>query len=300
VPGLVVPSILHDGPGRTSSGRAWIRRLPELVDRATRRWDVGLEGPFTSGASSWCAPGVLPDGRRVVLKISFPHDEARHEAAALRAWHGHGVPALLGYDADDWALLVARVEPGGSLADAPGSAEDRLAAAAEVARALWSAHVEVAVPAVRDVCAAWADVLEERGTRHTVDVGVATHLLRTLPVGSAGVLVHGDLNPGNILSAGDGRWVAIDPKAMRGDPAYDLWPIIEQVDDPFEYPDPGAVLRARIELLAEKLDLDPWRVTAWGLARCTESALWVWDQLRDEQGARRTLERAAVWGRLLG
>ena len=57
----------------------------------------------------------------MVLKISFPHDEARHEAAALRAWHGHGVPRLLGAHEDDWALLLERIEPGTPLSRAPGS-----------------------------------------------------------------------------------------------------------------------------------------------------------------------------------
>ncbi|KRD45413.1 hypothetical protein ASE38_15780 [Cellulomonas sp. Root930] len=296
--GLVVPAILWDGPGRTAAGRAWIDRLPDLVARATGRWALALDDPFTSGAASWCAPGTLPDGRPVVLKISFPHDEARHEAAALRAWHGHGVPELLGSDRDDWALLVDRVIPGTALSVAPGAAEERLATAASVARALWSARSDVVVPDLRDVCAGWADLLEERGSRHGVDVRVAADLLRTLP-GSSDVLVHGDLNPGNILAAGHGRWLAIDPKPLRGDPAYDLWPLLEQVEDPFAHPDPARVLRGRIELLAGLLDLDAERVAAWGHARCTESALWVWDELRDEPGARRILGQAAVWGGLL-
>ncbi|NUU19824.1 phosphotransferase [Cellulomonas humilata] len=296
--GLVVPAILRDGPGRTSAGREWIGRLPELVERAARRWDVALDDPFTSGAASWCAPGSLPDGRAVVLKISFPHDEARHEAAALRAWHGHGVPELFDSDDDDWALLLDRVAPGTPLTAAPGTAQERLTAAAEVARTLWSAPVRVVVPALREVCEGWADLLRERGSRHGVDVRVAADLLRSLP-GHADALVHGDLNPGNLLAAGDDRWVAIDPKPMRGDPAYDLWPLLEQVDDPFEHPDPAAVLGERIGLLAGLLDLDADRVAAWGFARCTESALWVWDQLHDEAGARRILGQADVWRRLL-
>ena len=111
--------------------------------------------------------------------------------------------------------------------------------------------------------------------------------------------MHGDLNPGNVLAAGDGRWVAIDPKPMRGDPAYDLWPLLEQVDDPFAHPDPAAVLRERVGLLAGVLDLDADRVAAWGLARCTESALWVWDQLRRRGGCATDPRAGGRLGRLL-
>ncbi|GEL97542.1 aminoglycoside phosphotransferase family protein [Cellulomonas terrae] len=300
MPGVVVPPLLRDRVGRAPGGAAWIDRLPALVADATQRWGLRLGPPFTDGAASWCAPATRSDGRSVVLKLSFPHDEARHEAAALRAWHGHGGVQLLGAHEDDWALLLERVEPGTPLSRAPGGPAERLTAAADVARALWSAAgSDVEVPGMVDVCAGWADVLEDRGSRHGVDVARAGDLLRTLPA-SSGVLVHGDLNPGNILAAGTGRWLAIDPKPMRGDPAYDLWPLLEQVDDPFGHPDPEAVLRDRVVLLSRLLDLDADRVAAWGLARCTESALWVWDQLGDERVARSILGQAAVWARVAG
>jgi streptomycin 6-kinase len=293
-----VPTLLRDGLGRTDAGRAWIDRLPELVSRARERWGVRLGPPFGDGASSWCAPGTAPDGRAVVVKISFPHDEARHEAAALRAWHGRGVPQVLGSDDDDWALLLARVAPGTPLSRASGGARERLALAAGVARSLWSATHEVAVPAMADVCAGWADLLTERGARFGVDVRTAADLLRTLP-GSSRTLVHGDLNPGNILDAGPDGWRAIDPKPLRGDPAYDLWPLLEQIDDPFAHADPTALLRQRVALLAGPLDLDPDRVAAWALARSTESALWNWDERDDEASARRILAQAARWARLV-
>jgi streptomycin 6-kinase len=47
-----------------------------------------------------------------------------------------------------------------------------------------------------------------------------------LPSASRRVLLHGDFNPGNVLSWGDGRWAVIDPKPMIGDPAYDPWPLV--------------------------------------------------------------------------
>ncbi|WP_456786840.1 aminoglycoside phosphotransferase family protein [Cellulomonas sp. P5_C5] len=297
--GVEVPGILRGGVGRTPAGAEWVGRLPDLVARACARWALRLAHPFTDGAASWCAPATCADGRSVVLKLSFPHDEARHEAVALRAWHGHGVPQLLDAHEDDWALLLERVEPGTPLSRAPGSAHERLAAAAGVARSLWSVAGDAAVPAMVDVCAGWADLLEERGRRLGVDVADAADLLRALP-GPSGALVHGDLNPGNILAAGERAWLAIDPKPLRGDPAYDLWPLLEQIDDPFAHPDAGAVLRDRVALLAGLLDLDPDRVAAWAFARCTESALWVWDQLGDEPGAREILGRAGVWARVAG
>jgi streptomycin 6-kinase len=289
--------MVREGLGRTPDGAAWLSRLPELVTRSVQRWGLVLGTPFESGASGWTAPARDAVDRDVVLKIVFPHDEARDEAAGLRAWHGRGAPALLDHDPADWALLLERVVPGTPLS---GSPAEQLTAGALVARTLHetSAAAELRVASMVDVCAAWGDVLERRAQTHGVDVRTAAGLLRTLPAQVPGVVVHGDLNPGNILRSGTDRWVAIDPKPMRGDPAYDLWPLLEQVDDPFAHDD--TVLAGRVALVAGVLGLDPRRISAWGMARATESAMWVWDALGDERTARAGLDRARAWARVAG
>jgi len=296
VPAVHVPAIVRDGLGRTPDGAAWLSRLPGLVTRSVQRWGLVLGPPFESGSSGWTAPARDDLGRDVVLKIVFPHDEARDEVAGLRAWHGHGAPALLGHDPADWALLLERVVPGTPLS---GSTIDQLTAGALVARTLHEApaSTELAVASMAEVCTAWADLLERRAERRGVDVRAAASLLRTLPGQVPGVVVHGDLNPGNVLRSGD-RWLAIDPKPMRGDPAYDLWPLLEQVDDPFVHPD--RVLSARVDLVAGLLGVDSRRIAAWGAARATESAMWRWDALGDERGARDGLHRARTWARVAG
>jgi streptomycin 6-kinase len=88
------------------------------------------------------------------------------------------------------------------------------------------------------------------------------------------VLLHGDFNPGNVLFCGDGQRAAIDPKPMIGDPAYDPWPLLEQFDDPFAYPDRVRLLRSRLDLIADQLSLDAQRIALWAVARRVETALW--------------------------
>ena len=73
------------------------------------------------------------------------------------------------------------------------------------------------------VAAGWAELAEERmdRLRPGYDAGLVAEggrALRELP-GSASrsVVVHGDFNPGNVLSDAP-RWLAIDPKPMNDDP----------------------------------------------------------------------------------
>ena len=110
--------------------------------------------------------------------------------------------------------------------------------------------------------------------------------------------MHAPCEPPRPCPARHGRWVAIDPKPMRGDPAYDLWPLLEQIDPPFRAAHPARVLRERIALLADHTGLDAPRIAGWALARSVESALWRWDELGDLAGAQRELDRSAGWATL--
>lgn len=133
---------------------------------------------------------------------------------------------------------------------------------------------------VADVTAEWADLAEERmqRLRPSYDAGLVARgieLLRTLPTtASRDVVVHGDVNPDNVLSATRRPWLIIDPKSMIGDPGYDLCPLLLQIDDPLAHADPAAVLRHRVELVAGVVGESADRLLAWSLARCVEAALW--------------------------
>lgn len=310
-PDLAVPTILHDGVGRTPSGARWLEELPALVERAARRWGLALGEPYQDGASAWTAPARTAAGTAVVLKVAFPHDEARHEAVALRAWDGHGTARLLEHHAQDWALLLEQVAPGTAMTAVTAPAPELLAAAARVHRELVTARAAgglAELPQMAEVCSAWAQTLLDRAGRAAAEgeldvdgslVGRAHDLLRELPATAREtVVVHGDFNPGNLLLGPDGRWVAIDPKPLWGDPAYDLWPLLEQVDSPFRSADAAGMLRERTALTADEAGLDRKRVIQWALARSVEGALWRWDELGDLAGAQRELDQAAVWAAL--
>jgi streptomycin 6-kinase len=313
------PPALLSGAGRAPEGAAWLARLPRLVDRAVRRWDLVLGDPFPSGSASWCAPARDAAGRDLVLKVSFPHDEARDEAAVLRAWGGRGAPELVDAHDGDWALLLARVRPGTPMRALRTPAVRRLTEAADVLRVLHAAPAPPGLPALADVARGLADLAAERAGRAAragvpLDPGLLRAADATLrgagdPGAPAAVTLHGDANPGNLLLDRGGAgavWIAIDPKALTGDPAYDVWPLLEQVGDPWRTGDPVRTLRDRLLLVAERAGLDAAGAARWAVARGAESALWAWHHGagrptaagRAARRAARDLARVRDWARV--
>lgn len=309
---MIVPSdagvvaTVRDQPG----GEAWLADLPRLVAELQRDWELALGPAWLDGTVSWTAPAVDRAGRRVVLKVSWPHDEAAGEAMALAHWGGLGAVSLLRHDPDRWALLLERCDPGTALRDDPAADDTRLAVGAAVLRRLWDTPApdppppSDLVPSLADIGGRWAALVEERAARTTAphDRGLVTlgaGLLRDLPeTAERDVLLHGDANPGNLLRSGT-RWLAIDPKPMLGDPAYDPWPLLVQVGAPFEAADPAAVLRARYAAFGELTGLPVVRLLGWSVARTVEMALW-----EDHHGlgsaAAASMSRARVLADLLG
>ncbi|GAA3516467.1 aminoglycoside phosphotransferase family protein [Actinocatenispora rupis] len=293
---------IHRWLGRTDAERRWLAGLPRLVAELADRWQVRTGPPFTTGTSSWAAPGVTPDGQRVVLKVAWPHREARYESAALRVWDGAGAVRVLRADEPRYAMLVERCLPGTPLSRADLGWQQRLAAAATVLRRLWSVPVPADAPFehVGTVTAEWAGLVRQRMRRHRPPfdpglVELGAELLESLPrTATRTVLVHGDANPDNLLAAHRSPWLAIDAKPMLGDPAYDAHPLLAQLAPaPADSP---ATLAGRYRMFAELVGEPAERLLCWALARTVEGALWSVSR-DDRPAARDAMARAAALAR---
>lgn len=311
-PMTVIPQRLRHAVAGAEGGDEWLVALPHLVARAVQRWRLVLGRPFEDGMAAWAAPARGPDGAAAVLKISYPHREARHEAAALNVWAGRGAVRLLASHEDDWALLLARCMPGTALRDAGLEDVEHLRIGAELIQRMAAAKVPAGgpFPALVRVAAELADIASGRIDRFVgsapipLDRGLLVHavdLLRTLPRDAPHQgLAHGDLNPGNILrndSGGAVGWAAIDPKAVIGDLAWDPWPLMTQIGEWTQAVTPAAVLVERARVVADLTGLDAARVAAWSTARGVESALWAasrgwWTGFRGADG---DIARARAW-----
>jgi streptomycin 6-kinase len=94
------------------------------------------------------------------------------------------------------------------------------------------------------------------------------------------VLLHGDLHHDNILATQRQPWLAIDPKGLVGEPAYETGALLRNpLPQLLQYPEPGRILTRRIDQLAEELGLDRVRIRGWGLA---QQVLFMWWSVEDE------------------
>lgn len=267
-------------------GREWLARLPGLLGTLAERWDLRLGEPF-SLSYNYVAAATRADGTAAVLKVGVPHRELDTEREALRQYAGRATVRLLAVDEASGAMLLERAEPGTMLSelvtDAAGD-DEATHIAARVMRDLWQPlPVAHSFPSTQD----WARGLERLRARFDGGTGpfdpalvaLAEVLFRDLHASAAeSVLLHGDLHHDNILAARRAPWLAIDPKGLAGEPAYEIGAFLRN-PSPWLYdqPDPVAVVRRRVDIFAGELGLDRRRIHQWNVAQAVLSAWWYFE-----------------------
>lgn len=280
VPGSLVEAVAGRAADGGPDGDAWLRALPALVGDALARWDLTVDAgsPVRHGECAIVVPvvrGGRGPGEPAVLKMTWPHPEAAQEHLALRAWSGRRAVRLLAADPASWSLLLEPLmgdrdltgEPietacaviGGLLADlaipAPG----------------WAPPLSRQVAALRDRLAGAGGVPLPRRF-----VDQARSLTQDF-LGEPGIdatLLHTDLHYENVLWGREGEWLAIDPKPLRGHPAFELLPLLQNRPDELEGRSFRAAMRRRLDIAAEAAGIDRQQAHAWTLLRAGLEVSW--------------------------
>ena len=263
--------------GHNRPDPAWLRALPDVVGALAARWSLTVEPVFAGIELNYVAPAVGADGTRCVLKVSRHVGETRNEIAALRLWAGRAAARLLEADAECGALLVERLEPGTMLAALADTDDDRATViAAGILRQLWQpvADGDNGVRPLDDWFAAYdrnrAALLGGLDGFPVALFQQADALRRDLLASTTTQSVlHGDMHHFNVLRAQRAEWLAIDPKGLVGDCAFDICQFLRN-----PRPVPTSVNQRRLDIFCAELGLDRQRAKAWCLVHAMLDACW--------------------------
>jgi streptomycin 6-kinase len=255
----------------------WLRALPDLIETLAERWSLTVCSPFAGIEINFVAPVVRADGARCVLKISRHIRETRNEIAALRLWDGSGAARLLAAAAERGALLIEGLEPGTTLVEVAESNDDQATSiAAGVLRQLWRPVTDEGEGLRRldDWCAAYdrnrAALVRGANGFPAAIFQRADALRRDLLASTATQSVlHGDMHHLNVLRAQRTDWLAIDPKGLVGDCAFDVCQFLRN-----PHAVPTRVNRRRLDVLCAELGLDRQRTRDWCFVHAVLDACW--------------------------
>jgi streptomycin 6-kinase len=259
-------------------GHPWLGQIPDLVKMCVDRWRLTLGNPLPQMFFNYLTAARREDGTEVVLKICPADWEFESELDALRLYNGRGAVRLLDGDESLGAMLLERVTPGQAIRDLD---DDRATSVAcQVMKRYWKpppeshrfrdlAYRAVGFPRHREEYGGPGPLnpaLFQRGEAMWSEL---------LAGGQDQVVLHGDLNYGNVLSSDGNGWLAIDPKGVLGEPAFDTAILLHDPSDRIlAHPNPRRFLARRVDIIVDVTGFDRRRVIDWGFAYAVLSAVW--------------------------
>lgn len=275
---IAIPSGLDAQRGLGPAWGEWLDRLPRTTADVLDEWQLSREDHIAwHGYCSLVLPVRTTSGRPAVLKLTFDgDDESLHEALALQHWAGDGTVKMYRADPRRRALLLERVHR----EDLRSIDDDE---ACEIVAGFYQRLHVPAPPRLRTVTSyheRWLDDLARLPRdaplpRRYVEQALSLGRDLVADPASTGVMVHGDLHHENVLAADREPWLVIDPKAMSGEPAYELEPMLRNNwDVVVAGGDVREAVRRRFFTLVDGAGLDEDRARAWAIVRLVVNASW--------------------------
>lgn len=248
-----------------------------MFDAYLRAWDMIPDGAPIITRASHLLP-VRQRGVAAMLKIA-DHDDERTGGAVMQWWSGEGAARVLARDGI--AVLLERAEGTASLAlmARTGRDDEATRAICDVAARLHSPRSNP--PPGLITLAQWFCDLEPAAAKYGGILVKSAEAARMLLAEPRDVCVlHGDLHHNNVLDFGTRGWLAIDPKHLIGDRAFDYANIFTNPD--LDHPQwPVATIperfARRLEIVTNTAKIERPRMLRWILAWTGLSAAWYLD-----------------------
>jgi streptomycin 6-kinase len=249
--------------------------LQSRFEDCVLRWHLRVEAVVHT-RSSLIAFGQC-DQQPIVLKVTKRSGEEWFSGQVLNAFGGQSVVRAL--DKTDGAVLLERLVPGKSLAEMNMHDEEATAIIADVVRRMSPTSPPIGTLTIE----AWGKSFEQY--RAAPNAGMPIPLVEqahrtytTLCASQSSVrLLHGDLHHHNVILDSRRGWVAIDPKGVVGELAYEAGAALRNpCEQPALFSTPETIQR-RVNCFARVLKLDSGRILAWAFAQAVLAAIWEWE-----------------------
>lgn len=260
-------------------GQSWLDDFTTLRDELRKFWSLSDPKPLSVLSFNYLEYVTTSSGQEALLKIGYPHPELGTEIRALRAMNGEGVVKLIDAKPEKGALLLERIIPGHKLLTVCDD-ENATRIAGQVMTTLWRAAPEGELfPSMERWCAGFERYQRFFAREGPIPAeifqrawGLAKDLLTVQP---EKLLLHGDLHHQNILMDRDGNWLAIDPKGVIGEKAFEIGPLLyNPIPELSQVQNVEELIQRRLEILAEITGIDRVRMVAWSYIRAVLSSIW--------------------------
>ena len=253
---------------------AWVEGLPATVRLLIEQWRLRTDGDPTHGHCSLVLPVRTAEGAAAILKVGFPDEESEHEHLALQRWGGHGAVRLLSADPHHRGLLLERLS----------STDLSTVSDAEACRVVADLYRRLHIPAMpqlRPLSSSvdrWTSELSGLARnapipRRLVEQAIALGTELAADRAVADRVIHTDLHYANVLAGEREPWLVIDPKAVNGDPHYEIAPMLWNRWDEIAC-DTREGVRRRFWMLVDAAGFDEDRARGWVIVRVVHNAMW--------------------------
>jgi streptomycin 6-kinase len=234
-----------------------------------QRWQLQPDGQAFETHSSLLIP-VRYQGAAAMLKIAREQEE-KFGGLLMCWWQGDGAARVLAWHDD--GILLERAQGRLSLAQMVRDGEDRQATAilCQVVARLHAPRAEPLpelIPLDQWFNSLWP-AAQAHGGMLRLSAGVAAELL-TSP--REQTVLHGDIHHDNVLDFAERGWLAIDPKRLYGERAFDYANIF--CNPNYGIATDPEIFLCRVEQVCRLAGLDRQRLLRWILAWAGLSAAW--------------------------
>jgi streptomycin 6-kinase len=253
-------------------GPPWLANLPHMVQKLSAQWTLSDLKPMRNLSYNYVLCG-FQGTQPIILKLGLDIAGLDREAAALKVFESSRAAVKL-LAQQDGALLLEQAIPGILLKSYfPTRDYEAITITCALMKKLHQAPLPLGhvFPHISD----WLSTLDKNWDIPGFYLEKARALRdQLLKTSAREVLLHGDLHHENILQNGK-KFVAIDPKGIIGEPAFEVAAFIRNpIPDLLYAAEAIKIISLRIKEFADILNMDAGRILKWCLVQAVLA--WAW------------------------